>query len=586
MTLTSNYQYIGRTNGVKARTDSWYYYVLLYAKTAGDVATGRHTVSLKMRLVCDRNSSFYGFATAGSAAVDGAAAIAWDGQSNPSGAWNSNLTEGGITYPRWVDLAEGSVQVNTGYGAAKDVTLTASWQRKAVSTTPPSYVPGTSVVSGSFVVTLPMIAGASKPTLSAGTIEMGKPVTIFTNPVSNGFTHRLTYAFGKASGVISESCGGSAAWTPSVELARQIPSATVGIGSVYCTTYQNGVQIGDTTSVGFTLTVPASVVPTAAMQWSDASGAYGKLGTLVQNVSRLAVQITGTGTYGSTIKSATAYLDGAAYSGGTLTKVGTQTLRANVTDSRGRSGSTSSTISVTAYAVPTVKVQASRCLENGTLDDTGEFARVTITGSTTQVNGKNTAALTFKHGNTTKEIPVKVGDFTHAEIVKAPSVSTLSLKAELSDALYTATDEMTLSVGYATMDFLRGGKGVAFGATATKEGFTCAMDAYFQGKVYGLEGKQNVFTDSNGSSVLRRAALTCLNSNGSVGLVHVQDMDTPARFGLYSYQHQQDISCVLGAVAANDLAVAFNKYGTVSPKTAGGTVLTNYRVTVLPFFAI
>lgn len=486
MVLTSDYQFIGRTTGVKARADSWYYYVLLYAKTTGSIATGKHTVSVLMRLVCDRNSSFFGFGTSGSVTVAGASAISWTNQNKPSAEWpTTSITEGGITYPRWVDLAEGSVEVNTGYGAAKDVVISASWQRLASSTTPPSYVPGTTAIAADITVTLPMIAGASTPTLSASTVEMEQPVTIYTNRLSAGFTHTLIGAFGGARELIAENVGDSCAWYPPVELARQIPGHTLGQGHIECYTYQNGVQIGSAQLVRIYLTVPASVVPTATMQWSDASGAMDRFGTLVQNVSRLAVQISGTGAYGSTIKSAAAYLDGAAYSGGVLTKSGAQTLRGTVTDSRGRSGSKSSTITVAAYAVPTVKVQASRCLEDGTADDTGEFALVTITGSTTQVNGKNTAALTFKHGNTTKGIPVEVGDFTHEEIVEAPSVSTLALSATLSDAILTATDNMTLSVGYATMDFLKGGKGIAFGATATAEGFTCAMDAEFLGKVKG-----------------------------------------------------------------------------------------------------
>ena len=478
MTLTSDYQYIGRTSGVKARAQEWLYYVLVYAKTAGDVATGKHTVSVKMRLVCDRNSSFYGYSSAGSAAVDGAQAISFNAV-NPSSAWQDNLTEGGVTYPKWVDLAEGSVTVDTGWGADKTVTLTAAWQRLASTTTPPTYVPGTTAISGSFAVTLPMLAGASKPTLSAASTEMGKALTIYTNPLSTGFTHRLTYAFGNATGVISQNAAASASWTPPLELAKQISANVTGYGSIYCTTYQNGVQVGSVQSVPLTLTVPASVSPTATMTWSDTSGAYGKFGRLLQNVSCLAVDVNGTGAYGSTIRSVALSVDGASYAGGVLTRSGNQILKAVVTDSRGRTGQVQQTISVTAYSVPTVKVQASR-----TPDDTGEQAVVTITGSVCDMPG-NSARLTFTHGDTTEEIPVEVGCFTHSLTLDAPSVSTLSLKAELSDAICTATDEMTLSVGYATMDFLKGGRGIAFGATATREGFTCAMDAEFLGKVRG-----------------------------------------------------------------------------------------------------
>lgn len=153
MILTSEYQYIGRTTGVKAYGASYYYYILLYAKATASTET--HSVSLKMRLACTADATFYGYATTGSAAVDGLSAISWDYDWNPSGAWpGSNLTEDGTTYPRWVDLAEGSVDIETG-GSAKDVTVTAAWKRDAISTTPPSWLPSSTEVTASLAVTLP-----------------------------------------------------------------------------------------------------------------------------------------------------------------------------------------------------------------------------------------------------------------------------------------------------------------------------------------------------------------------------------------------------------------------------------------------
>jgi len=326
----------------------------------------------------------------------------------------------------------------------------------------------------------------SVPTLSASTVEMGKPLTVFTNRHDAAFTHKITYVFGSASGTIAENVTDSCTWTPSVELARQIPNAVTGVGSVYCATYSGDTQIGSTQQVPIYLTVPASVVPTAEISWEDSSGAFDQLGAYVQNVSKLAVTVKGTGTLGSSITGASVTLDGKPYSGAVLTVDGERTLVGTVTDSRGHPGSDSDIITVAPYAAPRLTLNASRCTEDGTADDTGEFCKVTITGGVTQVNGRNTAALSFTYGSTTKEIAVAVGDFTHSEIVPAPSTATLKLTATLSDALLGTSRSMVLSVGYATMDFLKGGRGIAFGATATREGFTCAMDAYFSGELYRL----------------------------------------------------------------------------------------------------
>lgn len=331
----------------------------------------------------------------------------------------------------------------------------------------------------------------SLPTLSASTVEMEKTVTIYTNRHDKAFTHTLTYAFGNASGTIAENVTDSYIWTPSVELARQIPSAVKGVGTVYCTTYSGGTKIGSTQQVQIYLTVPESVTPTASMEWRDSSGAFDKLGAYVQNVTKLAVTVTGAGSYGSSPTGAAVTLDEKAYSGTVLSTAGDRKLIGTVTDSRGRSGSTSAIVTVAPYTAPQLTLNASRCTEDGTADDTGEFCLVTITGSTTQVGGRNTAALSFSYGATTESINVEVGAFEHTQIVSAPSTATLDLSATLSDQLLSVTRPMVLSVGYATMDFLKGGKGIAFGTTATKEGFQCAMDAYFSGQLYRLtEGEK------------------------------------------------------------------------------------------------
>lgn len=330
----------------------------------------------------------------------------------------------------------------------------------------------------------------SVPTLSGGTTwnaaaEMEKPLVIYTNRHSGRFTHTLSYAFGAASGEMARNVGDSFTWTPPMELARQIPNAVTGVGSIYCTTYQDGVQIGPAQPVTVYLAVPAAVVPTVSATWTDTSPAQAQMGVPVKLVSALAVDVKGTGIYGSTIASASVTLNGKAYTGGVLMEAGELPLVVTVTDSRGRTGSAQYTVSVADYAPPALTLEASRCREDGTADDTGEYALVTLTGETRQVDGKNAAALTFRHGSTEEIIHVDVGAFTCERIVPAPSTQTLSLSADLTDKLLTTSRAMVLSVGYATLDLLKGGRGIAFGATATREGFVCAMDAEFLGKVTG-----------------------------------------------------------------------------------------------------
>ena len=329
----------------------------------------------------------------------------------------------------------------------------------------------------------------STPTLSADAVDMGSPVTIYTNRHSDRFTHTITYSFGSASGIIAEDVSDLCEWTPPLELARQIPNAETGVGTIYCATYDGATQIGSTQPVSIYLTVPAQIVPTVTATWADSSSVYDRMGTLVKLVSSLAVDVAGVGAYGSSIVSAALTLDGKPYSGGAILTAGELPFVVTVKDSRGRSGSAAYTLTVADYAIPALTLDASRCTEDGTADDTGEFARVTITGSTVQVNGQNAAALTFSYGSVTEAIDVKVGEFVYEQIVPAPSVAKLTLSAQLSDRLIELDPViLILSVGYATMDLLKGGKGIAFGTTATREGFVCAMPAYFAGGLFTGEG--------------------------------------------------------------------------------------------------
>lgn len=322
---------------------------------------------------------------------------------------------------------------------------------------------------------------SSQPTVSASSVEFGKQVTIYTNRATS-FTHKLEVKFGSSKTTIAQNVTDSYKWTPSEELARQIPNDPEGTATIICTTYNGSEQVGDPMETTVLLKVPSTMVPTATATWTDKSGAYDAVGTLAQNVSKLEVKVTGSGAYGSTIKSATVKLDGKTYSGAVLTEKGSKKLTVTVKDSRGKTGSKEYTITVSQYAVPALTLSAHRCQEDGTADDFGEFCEITAKGSVTSIGTGNTGVLTVKYGTTT-ETP---GSVEYKKIVPAASTETMQITATLKDKLRETTRVMVLSVGYATMDFLSGGKGIAFGATATQEGFNCAMPAQFTGGVTGI----------------------------------------------------------------------------------------------------
>ena len=484
MILTNEYQFIGRSNAAVSQGNSCSYYLLLYAKTSADPATGRHTVRVLTRLACNASRNFFNYYTSGNITIDGNSVDSWFWNLVPNAEWNEDdLTQSGVTYEMWTDLREGELTIDVGFGMEKELQIGASWVFNASDKI--DWLPQPNVTASvTATVTLPAIAAASQPTASAQEIELGQSVTVYTNRVSD-FKHLVTYEFAGISGVIADDVADFCVWEPLMALAQQIPNAAAGTAVITCTTYAGETPIGSN-QVLLTLRIPEDVVPTVSAAWQDASGALDALDTLVQNVSRLAVEVTGTGIYGSSVTSAAVSLNGKPYAGGEITDAGELLLEASVTDSRGRIGTAVYPITVAAYAPPALTLNASRCQEDGTADDTGEFALVTVTGSVTDVEGRNASGLILTYGGRELTLDSAVGEFTTQKIIPADSTRTLSLRAALSDRLLTAERSMTLSTGYATLDLLKGGKGIAFGKSATREGFECAMPAFFTGGIEGV----------------------------------------------------------------------------------------------------
>jgi hypothetical protein len=177
ITLSSEYQYIGRSNGVKASGSNFYYYILLYAKTSADVSTGSHLVSVKMRLAVTANATFYKWRTDGSVVVNGKSAFSWSNQQIPASAWSNSpsITEGGVTYKHYVDLKEGALDVVTNY-AEKEIVISTSWQRRSVSS-PPKWLPSTTKAKASISVLLPKL-GDPAPVEPDEPVEPVEPVEV------------------------------------------------------------------------------------------------------------------------------------------------------------------------------------------------------------------------------------------------------------------------------------------------------------------------------------------------------------------------------------------------------------------------
>lgn len=261
-TLTSSYKYMGRSNPVPC-PNGYNYYILLYAKTSKNSSTGKHTITAKQILACDSDSSFHNWNTTGYVRVyEGSSyetIFSWNTEKVPLSSWgsNSSLTVGSTTYKRHTVLKEASLEYDTDF-AEKTVELRSLWRMEDSNSA--GWFPAKTEARIEEEVVLTAIATASKPSLSASSVQMGNKLKITTNRSSSALTHKLYYTFGGTKTLFASGVGASYEWTVP-DLAAKCNNKTSGTCTITCETYSGSTKIG-TATASVTLTVPAATTPT------------------------------------------------------------------------------------------------------------------------------------------------------------------------------------------------------------------------------------------------------------------------------------------------------------------------------------
>jgi hypothetical protein len=393
----------------------------------------------------------------------------------------------------WVDVASGTIHVNHNSDGTKKCYIGASGGISGTSFT---------FTSCGKVVALDTIPRVSGMALSASSVDAGVAFTATISPHSGSFSHwiditgvgdQITYEV--AAGVKTCTCV-----VPRDRVAKW-SNATAATATVWVNTKTGA---GHDTKIGVVsktiqITTPADIVPsTGAIAIADRKNAgtnlYGDANLYAADFSVLTVTIPAAAYSGdfadtATIKSITTTYAGKTYTGSpvtlTPTAAGTSDMVVTVTDSRGRTATTTKTLTVRAYSPPTIHVTALRYADAAgqTSDDTGSYAKVTITGTldTAGVTGNSgTVTLSWQdidqaEAVQTKTYTVTDGTWTLSQMIAASDTKAYTITASIADKGSTHQAAMILSNGDVPVDFLAGGKGVCFGATATREGFGIEM---------------------------------------------------------------------------------------------------------------
>ena len=296
----------------------------------------------------------------------------------------------------------------------------------------------------------------SKCTLSSNNLTGGGTVSMNIVPGDLGYWHKYKLSFGTGmetelvtvpAGVTNVSIQIPESWS------NQIPNAaSKNSGTLTLETYTGEQKIAEYELGGLTYNVPTSAIPTVGTITTSIARtiggiSYANVGDYyIQNKSGVRTQASATGVLSSTIASIEVSLSGYTdndhkttvssssvdYTSGLLSVSGTCTITVKATDSRGRIGTGTATITVQPYNRPGGTLTVKRVDANGDDDLFGNYADYALTKSYTQI-GSNTLTWSITSQGSTENSPADSGHLLPS------SRQTFSITQEYTIAL-TLTD--------------------------------------------------------------------------------------------------------------------------------------------------
>ena len=346
----------------------------------------------------------------------------------------------------------------------------------------------------------------SKVTLSANEFNIGTAITVNTNRSSTAYTHTIRYKYGNATANIATGVATSTVFNVPKTFASQNPNGISGTGTIYCDTYNGSTLIG-TTTANFIARTPdtAEFRPTVTgVTLADLNPAITtKFGGYVQNRTQLHVKFNGSGVYGSTVQSqrvtvGTESLTGNDVITNPLPQSGAVNVVTTVTDSRGRTASVTTPITVLSYSEPAITaLTAKRVNADGTDNTQGTSIQVTFVANIASVGAKNDKTYTVRYKNVNDanyQEKVVTGDYdanVTTEIDGLTADNAYNIVIVAADYFGEVTRQTTVSTAFTLLDLRSGGKGLGIGKVSEKDALEVALDSEFTGAVTFAKGITN-----------------------------------------------------------------------------------------------
>ncbi|MCJ0597891.1 DUF859 domain-containing protein, partial [Enterococcus cecorum] len=251
------------------------------------------------------------------------------------------------------------------------------------------------------------IPRASTFNQSSTTFNMDSEGTIYINPASTSFNHKLYMYFGNKKVLLRDNAPVNQNFNVrfnASDFGDQIPNATSGVGVLLLETYNGGNFVGSNQRTTY-LNLPSNYVPSQpSVTVSDESSVPAKLGVsktagiYVKGMSLLRFNSSASGVLGSQIINYKVQIGSQTFATGSGTididlskfDVGTGSLKAVVTatDSRGRTNSRTVSLNIQNYSAPTINNFSAVRQNNGdVVIITKPVSASSILNGTTNVNG-------------------------------------------------------------------------------------------------------------------------------------------------------------------------------------------------------
>lgn len=435
---------------------------------------------------------------------------------------------------------------------SESIIYTSAWftvQNKTTGTTPISFnVYSESYLSNrnkTFNYSMGVDPAASTFTISSGSLGVSKRITISKN--NSSFTSTIKYECGTTTGTITtKSTLSSISWTPPISLSRHNTTGTKVACKITVITYSGSDEIGSV-SKDVTFDIPTSVKPSISITLSDPNGYNTKYGSYIQYKSKIKVNISSYGSYGSTIKGYSTTANESTYTSSSFTtdfikKRGTLRIKTTVTDSRGRSATLSKTINVMDYAPPKItRFDAYRVNADGNKSDKGDYIRYDVWSSITSLNNKNSVSYVLKYKKTSMSTYTSVNKTAwdnnyalageHDTIYSGPTDS-YDLIIQATDDFSTTSKSIAVTPATRLWSISRHASGLAIAFGKISEivnSFEVAWKAIFYNGIYHVIGGRKrepvkmIEGDDNGDGILIEASGLTIVSGGEGGTRYLED---------------------------------------------------------------